>query len=68
MSGRLTPPTIEVLLPEALALAKSASCFDSSDFRSKKEVALMPFALDLLLCDISDGEVQGQERLSKEWR
>lgn len=62
LSGRLTPPTIAVLLPEALAFAKSASCLDSSAFRSKKEVALIPFALDLLLCDISDGEVLEQER------
>ena len=47
LSGRFTPPIILVLPPAAFAFAKSASCFDSSALRSKKELALIPLALDL---------------------
>jgi hypothetical protein len=51
-SGRFTPPTIAKLFPAALLLANSASFFESSALRSKKELALTPLAFALLAWDI----------------
>ena len=49
LSSRFTPPMMAVLFPDPLALAKSASCLESSALRSKNELALIPLALDLLV-------------------
>jgi len=54
LSGRLTPPTICVLLPDALFLVNSACCLESSALRSKNELVLTPFALGFDEWDIGD--------------
>lgn len=48
LSGRFTPPTTARWRPSAFAFANSISFLESSDLRSKNDVALTPFALALL--------------------